>query len=112
MSDTSLCPGCDNKGWRTWCPICKRTSSPHLELTPAMLDEIHRRHTEPPDDLDLYWRAQAALAEGPELSNTQDELIKNGATYSFLALCVKLLPVIAFLAFAGWAVKHFMEKAV
>jgi len=66
-----------------------------------MLQEIHEKHTAPPDALDRLWEAQSTM-DGPKLNEAQDELIKDGASYSFFALCVELLPIIILLVLAGW----------
>lgn len=100
MSDP-VCIACKNKGLPKWCPLCGRSSTPRLQFDKKMLDDVHAAHTAPPDDLDNFWEALAAM-DGKRLSEAQDRLIENGTTYSFLALCVRLLPVIILLVLAGW----------
>ena len=103
MSDP-VCLACKNKGWETYCPLCTRSSTPRLQFDEKMRQDVHEAHTAPPDELDVYWGELARMDNGKKLSAAQDELIKNGATYSFLALCVKLLPLIILFVLVRWAV--------
>lgn len=60
------------------------------DLTPEEQEEIFKRHTAKPDDLDGFLDGVSQM-DGAKLNRHADELRKDGASDSFLALCIRLV---------------------